>query len=130
MLETTDVFRGAFLLCKGGRLEEVYVSDLDRRIVAFRIVGEGLAEIEEAYRNGSATVNPLRLRESLNQLRDILFRTLRTDERNKTRGAGYADQSGRDHGDQAGGPAGGGGNGRGNAQAEGHKLGRLVSIPR
>ena len=99
MLETTDVFRGAFLLCKGGKLDGVYVSDFDRRIVAFRIVGEDLSEIEETYRNGNATVNPLRLRESLNQLRDVLFQTLRGDERNKTRGAAHANQSGRDRGD-------------------------------
>ena len=96
VLETTDVFRGAFLLCKGGKLTEVYVSDADRGIVSFRIMGENLSELEESYRDGSATVNPLRLRESLNHLRDVLFRTLRGNERKKKRKTIYADHQGRD----------------------------------
>lgn len=100
-LETTDVFRGAFLLCKGGKLAGVYVSDDSRGIVSFRIVGENLSELEEAYRDGSATVNPLRLRESLNHLRDILFRTLRGNERIKKRKVTYADHQRKDRCGQA-----------------------------
>ncbi|MBT3879529.1 MAG: hypothetical protein HON76_19870 [Candidatus Scalindua sp.] len=82
MLETTDIFRGAFYLSKGGKLSEVYLSGGGREIVAFRITGENLPELDEAYRTGKATVNPLDLRESLNHLRDILFRTKRDNERN------------------------------------------------
>ncbi len=82
MLETTDIFRGAFYLSKGGKLSEAYLSGGGREIVAFRITGENLPELDEAYRMGKATVNPLELRESLNHLRDILFRTKRDNERN------------------------------------------------
>ncbi|MCP5006126.1 MAG: hypothetical protein GY941_19630 [Planctomycetes bacterium] len=82
ILETTDIFRGAFYLSKGGRLSEAYLSGGGRQVVAFRITGENLPELDEAYRTGKATVNPLELRESLNHLRDILFRTKRDSERN------------------------------------------------
>ena len=83
--ETTDIFRGAFFLSKGGRLSEVHISEDNRQIVSFRIIGEDLLILDEAYRTGKATVDPLQLRESLNHLRDVLFRTLRENERNKER---------------------------------------------
>jgi hypothetical protein len=85
ILETTDIFRGAFFLSKGGKLSEVHLSEDNRQIVSFRIIGEDLVSLDEAYRDGKATVNPLQLRESLNHLRDVLFRTLRENERNKER---------------------------------------------
>ncbi len=85
--ETTDIFRGAFFLTKGGRLSGAYLSEEKRRIVSSRIIGDDLADLDEAYRTGKATVDPLQLRESLNHLRDILFRTLRDNdnERNNER---------------------------------------------
>jgi hypothetical protein len=87
ILETTDIFRGAFFLSKGGKLSEVHLSEDNRQIVSFRIIGEDLPGLDEAYRAGKATVDPLQLRESLNHLRDVLFRTLRENERNKERRA-------------------------------------------
>ncbi len=89
-LETTDIFRGAFFLSKGGKLSGAYLSEDSRRIVSFRIIGENLSDLDKDYRDGKATVNPLQLRESLNHLRDILFRTLRDNERNKERTNNYA----------------------------------------
>ncbi|MEW6068544.1 MAG: hypothetical protein AB1610_09690 [Nitrospirota bacterium] len=95
ILETTDIFRGAFFLSKGGKLSDVHLSEDNRQIVSFRIEGENLSALDEAYRAGRATVDPLRLRESLNHLRDVLFRTLRENERNKERRQ-YADIQERD----------------------------------
>ncbi len=94
VLETTHIFRPAPYLSKGGRSPEAYLSGGGRRIVAFRITGENLQELDEAYRTGKATVNPLELRESLNHLRDILFRTKRDNERNnnKTRRPNHANK--------------------------------------
>jgi hypothetical protein len=88
-LETTDIFRGAFFLSKGGRLSRVNVTENRRRVVSFLIVGEDLTELDEAYRDGKAMVNPLQLRESLNHLRDVLFRALRENERNNERKNGH-----------------------------------------
>ena len=83
IFETTDIFRGAFFLSKGGKLSDVHLSKDHRQIVSFRIIGEDLLTLDEAYRTGKAMVDPLQLRESLNHLRDVLFRALRENERNK-----------------------------------------------
>lgn len=95
-LETTDIFRGAFFLSKGGRLSGVSVTENGRRVVSFLIVGEDLAALDEAYRDGKAMVNPLQLRESLNHLRDVLFRALRENERNNERNNGHEHIQGPD----------------------------------
>ena len=86
-LETTDIFRGAFFLCKGGDLCRIRIKDnhaerdrRSKRIATFLIKGEGLEKLDKDYRNGRALVNPLQLRESLNHLRDILFNKLREYE--------------------------------------------------
>jgi hypothetical protein len=100
-LETTDIFRGAFFLSKGGKLSEAYLSEDRRQIVSFRIVGENLSELDEAYRSGRATVDPLQLRESLNHLRDVLFKTKRDNERNNKERKDDANIQGKDRGRQA-----------------------------
>ena len=79
-LETTDLFRGAYLLCKGGDLCEIKIKNNGRRIASFLIKGKGLDKQDRAYRNGQAMVNPLQLRESMNHLRDILFEKLQENE--------------------------------------------------
>ena len=83
-LETTDIFRGAFFLYKGGDLSEVRFrnnhAERDRRskrIASFLITGKDLDKLNKAYRSGNALVDPLQFRESLNHLRDILFEKLR-----------------------------------------------------
>ena len=84
-LETTDIFRGAFFLCKGGDLCGVSVKDNGKRIATFLIRGHGLDKLDKEYRNGQALVNPLQFRESLNHLRDILFNKLREDPATRER---------------------------------------------
>ena len=76
ILETTDIFRGAFFLSKGGKLSNVLMSQDHRQIVSFRISGEDLLNLDEDCRTGRAMVDPLQLRESLNHLRDVLFLSL------------------------------------------------------
>jgi hypothetical protein len=77
VLETTDIYRGAFFLCKGGDLLRVQIKGNGKRIAAFLIRGRDLDRLDKEYRSGKALVNPLQFRESLNHLRDILFNTLR-----------------------------------------------------
>lgn len=79
-LETTDIFRGAFLLCSGGDLAEVRVRNNGKRIATFLITGKNLDELDRDYRTGRALVNPLQLRESLNHLRDVMFEKLREND--------------------------------------------------
>ena len=78
-LETTDIFRGAFFLCRGGELSGVRFRDNGKRIACFLFTGRGLDRLDKQYRDGQALVNPLQFRESLNHLRDILFNKLRED---------------------------------------------------
>ncbi len=79
-VETTDIFRGAFFLCKGGDLCGISIKGNGRRIASFLIQGNGLDKLDKDYRNGQALVNPLQFRESLNHLRDILFEKLRNQD--------------------------------------------------
>jgi hypothetical protein len=79
-LETTDIFRGAFLLASGGDLTDVRVRNDGKRIASFLITGPGLDRLDSDYRSGPALVNPVQLRESLNHLRDVLFTRLRESE--------------------------------------------------
>ncbi len=76
-LETTDIFRGAFLLASGGDLAEIRVRNNGKRIATFLITGKNLDHLDRDYRCGRALVNPVQLRESLNHLRDVMFRKLR-----------------------------------------------------
>lgn len=79
-VEVTDLFRGAFLLCVGGRLEKVRVRYTGRRIATFLITGNNIDEMDDSYRTGLALVNPIQLREALNHLRDVMFDQLRKSE--------------------------------------------------
>ena len=77
VFEITDIFRGAFFLCNGGDLAGIRMDGNGKRIATFLIQGEGLHRLDREYRNGQALVDPLKFRESLNHLRDILFNKLR-----------------------------------------------------
>lgn len=80
VMEVTDIFRGAFLLCNGADLSEIRVRNNGKRIATFLITGKDLEKMDRDYRLGRALVNPLQLRESLNHLRDLMFEKLRTCE--------------------------------------------------
>ena len=91
-LETTDIFRGAFFLCKGGDLETIRFRKNGKQIASFMFTGPDLTRHDKEYRNGHALVNPLQFRESLNHLRDILFEKLREHPASPD---GYAKAKGR-----------------------------------
>jgi len=78
-IATGDLFRGAYLLCSGGSLDEVRLSR--RGEVLFSIGGDDVRDLDLRYRTGQATVNPLQLRETLNLLRDIVFEKVRSEKR-------------------------------------------------
>jgi hypothetical protein len=79
-IETTDVFRGAFFICNGGEL--CGTSFDSRNVVSFKFSGPGLKKLDMKYSSGRALVNPLQFRETVNHLRDVLFKTL--DNKRKT----------------------------------------------
>ncbi|MFZ2920958.1 MAG: hypothetical protein WA081_04085 [Desulfosalsimonadaceae bacterium] len=92
-LETTDIFRGAFFMCMGGDLQDIRFRSNGKQIATFSFTGEDLHKHDNAYRNGrapcssqgQALVNPLQFREALNHLRDILFESLRQNQREEMR---------------------------------------------
>lgn len=77
-IETADLYRGAYLLCSGGRIGD---TRLVRGQVLFVIEGESVAEEDRRYRTGRALVNPVQLKESVNLLRDMVFERLREERR-------------------------------------------------
>ncbi len=83
-VEVTDLFKGAFLLCMGARLDRVQVRNNGRAIATFLITGKDLDRLDSDYRSGRALVNPVQLRESLNHLRDVMFDKLRKSEGRET----------------------------------------------
>lgn len=78
-VETGDLFKGAYFLCRGGRLLGTEYSGRDH--ILFIIEGENLTVEDMRFRTGAATVNPLQLRETLNYLRDVVFEKTRTEKR-------------------------------------------------
>jgi len=78
-IETGDLFKGAYLLCRGGRLLRTTLADRDH--VLLLIGGSDLAAEDMRFRTGAALVNPLQLRETLNYLRDVVFEKTRTEKR-------------------------------------------------
>ena len=77
-IETADIFRGAYLLCCGAR---VSATRTEGRHVVFLIEGDNVADHDAHYRLGTARVNPVQLRETLNLLRDLVFQHLRPEKR-------------------------------------------------
>ncbi|MBF0433420.1 MAG: hypothetical protein HQK83_19235, partial [Fibrobacteria bacterium] len=51
------------------------------KVASFMITGADLDQLDRDYISGKALVNPVQFRESLNWLRDVLFKKLRETER-------------------------------------------------
>jgi hypothetical protein len=97
-LETTDIYKSAVFLCNGGRLAGMRFTKRRKGIVSFMIEGEGIFDLDLDYRNGTAQVNALKLRHTLNHLRDALFTRLR--EENPATRKRYAETRGRTNNDR------------------------------
>jgi hypothetical protein len=91
ILDTSDIFKGASLLCLGAELRKVKRNGRD---VTFSLTGHDLQKADIRYRTGQLQVNPLQLKESLNLLRDFIFENNR-DSREVHRDGRYQE---RDHG--------------------------------
>ncbi len=85
ILETTDIFRGAFFICMGGDLTDIRFRQSGKQIASFLFTGHELHKHDKAYINGHALVNPVQFREALNHLRDILFKQLRQNNNGNMR---------------------------------------------
>ncbi|MBU3915322.1 hypothetical protein KKA14_07290 [bacterium] len=75
-LETNDLFKGAYLLSQSFTLKETKF--VEGHQVRFVIEGEDIMTEDMRYHTGQALVDPLRLKECVKILREILSKTLRT----------------------------------------------------
>jgi len=73
------------LLSHGGALSGITFNE--RMRATFVITGEDIHQLDREYQTGTALVNPVHLRESLNHLRDLLFdmRDRRSKRNGRTR---------------------------------------------
>jgi hypothetical protein len=83
MMQTDDIFLGAFALVRGGDLARVEVRGVNgRRIAFFYIEGEDMKQVERDYYGGPAVgVNLLLLKSSVRRLKDAAFYAIREEER-------------------------------------------------
>lgn len=77
-VETGDVFRAAYLVSRGGMVVKATVQGGDHVVLTLK--GEDLDHEDLRYRTAAGMVEPLRLKENLNRLRDLVKKTLRTEE--------------------------------------------------
>lgn len=82
-LETGDVFRAAYLVSRGARVSKATVQGGDH--VTLTLIGEDLDHEDHRYRTATGLVEPLRLKENLNRLRDLIKQTLRDQENHDRR---------------------------------------------
>lgn len=66
-IETTDMFRSAYLLARGADLIEIRAPE---RALTFVFRGEHVERWDQAYQCGQALINPVRLHECLQQIND------------------------------------------------------------
>ena len=93
MIQTDDLFLGAFSLVRGGELERVLVRGTNgRRVAVFLIRGAEGAERE--YHKGPALVDLRLLKSEVRRLKDLAFDAIRREER------GDAGDQGRDRAHQ------------------------------
>jgi hypothetical protein len=78
ILETNDLFKGAYLLSRSYRLRETRF--VEGHQVRFVLEGENIADEDLRYHTGQALVDPLRLKECVRILREILNQTLKTHQ--------------------------------------------------
>lgn len=84
-LTTTDLYESGFLHCAGARLAEVWNERNKASTVIFVFDGDyRLEELQRSYHDGTATVNLADYRQSLETIKDAMFRTLRNENQNQT----------------------------------------------
>jgi len=80
VIETEDLFLGAFSLARGGEIEDVAVRYVaGRRLAFFRISGPDMEKVEREY-YGSVLVNLRLIKSEVSRLKSLAFRALRGEE--------------------------------------------------
>lgn len=81
MLQTENLYLGAFALLGGARLERIVLSRANgRRTAVFELEGDGLEALSAEFFSSRATVNLAAFRQELEFLKDRLFEALHEPE--------------------------------------------------
>ena len=87
MIQTDDIFLGAFGLVRGGELQAVEVRGTNgRRVAVFTISGTGADEAARDYHRGPAFVDLRLLKSEVRRLKDVAFEAIRKEERRTNAG--------------------------------------------
>jgi hypothetical protein len=82
VLQTDDLFLGAFGLVRGGELRGIEVRGTNgRRVAVFTIGGPGVDDAARDYHRGEALVDLRLLKSEVRRLKDAAFEALRAEER-------------------------------------------------
>lgn len=87
-VETGDVYQAAYLVCRGARVIKAVVEGGDH--VVLTLQGELLGDEDLRYRTAAGCVEPLRFKENINRLRDLVKKTLRNDPQQDRRQNAYS----------------------------------------
>jgi hypothetical protein len=94
VLQTDDLFLGAFGLVRGGELEGIEVRGTNgRRVAVFTISGPGVEEAVRDYHRGAALVDLRLLKSEVRRLKDAAFDAIREEERRKDAGHERGDRA-------------------------------------
>jgi hypothetical protein len=105
VLQTDDLFLGAFGLVRGGELRAVELRGTNgRRVAIFTICGPGVEEAVREFHRGAALVDLRLLKSEVRRLKDAAFDAIREEERRRN----DASEQGRDRTHQGGERPGGG----------------------
>jgi hypothetical protein len=81
VLQTEDLFLGAFGLTRGGELAGIEIRGVNgKRLAVFRIAGPDMQQAERDYYNGPALVNLRLLKAEVTRLKNLAFEALREEE--------------------------------------------------
>ncbi len=82
MIRTDDLFLGAYALMRGGEIRGTDVEGMNgRRMVFFRIEGEGIDAIEREYYGGETSVNLQLFKAQVSRLKSAAFEAMRREEK-------------------------------------------------
>jgi hypothetical protein len=81
VLQTEDLFLGAFGLTRGGELAGVEVRGVNgKRMAVFRIEGSAMGDVEREYHRGPSLVDLRLLKSEVARLKNLAFEALREEE--------------------------------------------------
>jgi hypothetical protein len=78
-IETRDIYCGAYILTRGGRLAQAKVTQgkNNRHYVTLTFTGATVEKDSEEYRSGQAVANVATLKNAVEELKDVVYEKLR-----------------------------------------------------